>query len=238
MEILHQENAGPAAARNAGIRQASADIIVFLDCDCIPQRDWLEKLVIPLQDDPLIQGVEGRTIPASDAYTILDHDIENRQGGVYWTCNMAYRTQTLRRLGGFDEGFPWPAAEDIDLAHRVKQVGEIVFEPQAVVAHLVLTRSFQAHVERARLFSSMIRLWKKHPGLLIPEGSGFGTLVAFQLKQLLFQIVTQRRWLWKNPRVYVQRCVILVWMSMYTLVHLPAFYQEARQPLVVREPLT
>src|SRR6516162_2323197 len=31
---------GPAAARNAGWRRASAEVIAFTDDDCIPERGW------------------------------------------------------------------------------------------------------------------------------------------------------------------------------------------------------
>ena len=238
LEIIHQQNAGPAAARNVGVSRATAGITVFLDSDCVPRPDWLAHLIIPLQDDPLIQGVEGRTVPASPNCTLLDHFIENQKGGVYWTCNMAYRTQTLRRIGGFDEGFPWPAGEDIDIAHRIKQVGELVFEPQAVVEHLVLPRSFKSHIGRAKMFSSMIRLWRKHPGLLIPANTTFRDLVGYQLHGLLYSIVTQRRWLLKNPPVYFQFCLIMLCMTVMTVAKLPDYHREAHRPLEVREPLS
>src|SRR5690606_29203769 len=126
---------------------------------------WLEHLTAPLHASSALVGAEGRTMPASEARTLMDHYIENPHGGFYWTCNMAYRRKLLLACGGFDEGFPLPSGEDIDIAHRLRQKGEIAFAPDALVHHLVLPRSFSQHFRTARTFSSMLRLNRKHPGL-------------------------------------------------------------------------
>src|SRR5437016_1001449 len=37
------QSRGPAAARNLGWRSASADVVAFIDDDCIPQSNWLSR---------------------------------------------------------------------------------------------------------------------------------------------------------------------------------------------------
>lgn len=54
--------------------------------------------------------------------------------------NMAFRTEVLRRLGGFDEhlgpGTPAESAEDLDLLRKLYFAGEtIVYAPHAIVRH-------------------------------------------------------------------------------------------------------
>ena len=44
IKVIHQNNAGVSAARNAGILQANNDIICFLDADDEWSNDHLEKL--------------------------------------------------------------------------------------------------------------------------------------------------------------------------------------------------
>src|SRR4051812_19853042 len=43
--IRLDENRGPATARNAGWRAATAPIVAFTDDDCVPQAGWLAGLV-------------------------------------------------------------------------------------------------------------------------------------------------------------------------------------------------
>lgn len=235
LKIVHQDNAGPAAARNHGITLASAEILAFLDSDCVPHRQWLENLLAPFLENPGWVGVEGKTVPASEQRTLMDHYIDNPHGGFFWTCNIAYRKSALLEIGGFDEGFPLPSGEDIDLAHRIRRKGAIGFAPYAMVAHLILKRSFRQHLATARTFSSMIRLQRKHPGLL-NRGSSFLELVLYQLKSLLLPMLTQRREVFKAPMAYVQFCLLQSLMAVDTLCRLPHYYREAVGPLELREP--
>jgi glycosyltransferase involved in cell wall biosynthesis len=43
--VRHEVNRGLSAARNTGIAEATAPVVAFLDDDCIPQRDWAERLL-------------------------------------------------------------------------------------------------------------------------------------------------------------------------------------------------
>ena len=54
---------GTSRARNTGIKNASGDIIVFLDDDCIAQNEWLYYLERPFLRDPSI-GIVGGEINA------------------------------------------------------------------------------------------------------------------------------------------------------------------------------
>jgi len=51
LTYLHQENAGPAAARNCGAKESQDEIIFFTDSDCVPERDWIEKSIKPFQEE-------------------------------------------------------------------------------------------------------------------------------------------------------------------------------------------
>ena len=53
---------GLAAARNAGVRAAAADVIAFTDDDCAPEPGWCRALTHALAD-PAVDGVGGKVVP-------------------------------------------------------------------------------------------------------------------------------------------------------------------------------
>jgi GT2 family glycosyltransferase len=158
---------GPAAARNAGWRAAQGELVVFTDDDCVPATDWLAGLLAAFADDG-VEGVGGGIVPLlhgyfedfSHAERLADHGVAP-DGSVRYlvTANAAYRRSALERVGGFDETFPRPAGEDVDLSARVVETGgRLALAPDAIVAHdyrrgmRPLVRTYWRHgAARARL---------------------------------------------------------------------------------------
>lgn len=56
--VVHDRNLGISMARNSGIAAARAPIVAFTDDDCVPEPDWLERLVVPY-GRPEVIGVGG-----------------------------------------------------------------------------------------------------------------------------------------------------------------------------------
>lgn len=149
-----------AEQRNLGVASSSGDVVVFLDANCMPCPQWLERLTAPI-----FAGAEsivvGRIASPSGA-TI--HDAASQQGGrdgMYLeecaNMNVAYDRAVLERLGGFDEQLGF--AEDVDFAWRARDAGHrILFEPTAEIVHEwgetseELSRAFRYGVGRARLY--------------------------------------------------------------------------------------
>jgi GT2 family glycosyltransferase len=133
---LRQNPKGPGAARNLGIKHAYGAIVAMTDSDTLPEPNWLIKLWEALERNQNAVAVEGRVYAQNEGeYGPLGEGPTNKSGGVYLTCNCAYRREVLLKVGGFDESFPFPAYEDTELAARVQQFGPIVWQPDAVVVH-------------------------------------------------------------------------------------------------------
>jgi GT2 family glycosyltransferase len=63
--IRHPVNRGASAARNSGIRAATAPVVAFLDDDCVPDPQWAESLLDSYADG--VEGVGGPVIATAPA---------------------------------------------------------------------------------------------------------------------------------------------------------------------------
>jgi glycosyltransferase involved in cell wall biosynthesis len=62
--LRHATNLGLAAARNSGLRVATAPVVAFLDDDCEPEPQWATQLLAGYQED--VTGVGGPIRPAGN----------------------------------------------------------------------------------------------------------------------------------------------------------------------------
>jgi len=57
--VIVPNSKSPGEARNAAIKMAKGDYILFTDGDCAPRKDWVKKMLEPFQMDPKIGMVGG-----------------------------------------------------------------------------------------------------------------------------------------------------------------------------------
>jgi GT2 family glycosyltransferase len=126
---------GPAANRNNGAKAARGQWLVFTDDDCIPDLLWLEEFWKVAKNQEA-QVLEGRTSPTGIRYRVDMDCPVNESGGYLWSCNMAILKDLFVQLNGFDDRFPGPTLEDIDLRTRLGKSGKrFKFVPSALVLH-------------------------------------------------------------------------------------------------------
>jgi GT2 family glycosyltransferase len=116
---------GPATNRNHGAAQARHEWLAFTDDDCLPEPGWLAAFaeVISQPNSPPLEVLEGRTYADRPRRSLAERSPLNTHGGYLWSCNLAVRAEVFRRLGGFNEGFPFAAMEDVDFARRLRAAG-------------------------------------------------------------------------------------------------------------------
>lgn len=141
--VLHTEHSGPAAARNAGVAEASGRFLAFLDSDDYWQQSHLSGLLEPMdrQEVGLVYSpactmtLDGQPLPRRrDRRKCYSGQIvESLFRHVFiHTSNTLCRTSLFRKVGGFDESLP--VCEDYHLWLRLALRCEVacLAEPTAV----------------------------------------------------------------------------------------------------------
>jgi len=139
---------GPAGARNLGSRQASGDVLVFVDADVEVHDDAFARIRCAFENDTSLAAIFGSYDDepgakgiVSDFRNLLHHHVHQEGAGAattFWAGLGAIRRDVFLALGGFDEErFPKPSVEDIELGMRLHaQGGRIVLDPAIQGKHL------------------------------------------------------------------------------------------------------
>ena len=132
LRYITGENAGPGVARNRGVAAASADVLLFVDSDCLVQAGWANALANAIEAGaPIAFGPTRSAVPALEPFV---HSIVFEDELVTAT-NLAFARRTFESLGGFRADLS-RIAEDRDLFTRARAAGIVpVWVPDAVVNH-------------------------------------------------------------------------------------------------------
>lgn len=150
------DNRGFAGGNNAGVADARAPIVAFLNNDTIADPGWLQALVAGLDQASGFALVTSRIVYMHDPQVIDSAgDGFLRAGGafkrlhgmpaadaaepleVFGMCGAAclMPKSVFHELGGFDEDF-FASHEDVDLSYRARLRGyRVRYVPDAIVRH-------------------------------------------------------------------------------------------------------
>jgi len=144
------KNKGVCKARNKGIRAARYPIVVNMDHDCIPSKDWLKDLVKPFEDSK---------VGATSSF------------GAFGGTSTAFRKKLLDKVGGYDEDYFY-YREDTDLTFKILELGYFFKKTKAHYVHdhkEIMPRGIAQLlgyvVKRLIYHQNDNLLYKKHPKL-------------------------------------------------------------------------
>jgi glycosyltransferase involved in cell wall biosynthesis len=224
------------AARNLGIGLAASDVVAFTDDDCVADASWLSALARAFDANPDALGVQGKTLTDRAAMTPFTRQVEQLDAGPpYRTCNIAYRTDVLRELGGFDTELI--RGEDVVMAMRVLERGPIVFAPDALIVHPPRPKEWADRRAWRILLESELHFRRTYPQYAAARSQTLSLQKAEHVISRWLVLPVRRYWRWhyayfrRNPRDYVRHVPMMVREKLALFSLLPAFVRRWNESL-------
>ena len=179
--LQKKSHEGFASTVNQGVRAASSDIVVLLNTDVEPEKNFLAPLILNFDSpqvfavgcmDKSVEGgkeiLRGRGIGFWKRGFLIHSRGEVDKNNTLWVSggSGAFRKSIWEKLGGLNElynPFYW---EDIDLSYRALKSGyKILFEPKSVVIHehsigIIKTKYSQKKIKRIAYRNQFIFVWE------------------------------------------------------------------------------
>lgn len=156
--VHHQEQGGPSAARNQGLRMATGELITFIDADDQMTENGLEAQYLYLLANPHLECVFGFADAKLEAGVRLPTWLNTPVGydSEVPFASSLLRTATLRKAGGFDESVR--VGEWFELFTRLREAPfEVAVVPTEVIKRRVHSAnlSHQNKAMQAEMFLSL-----------------------------------------------------------------------------------
>jgi glycosyltransferase involved in cell wall biosynthesis len=201
VNLIQISNAGPAAARNQGARQARGRILFFIDADVLCHADTLEKVYQAFQrdnidavfgtydDEPAHKGVVSQF---KNLYHRFTHQRAREEAHTFWAGCGAIRRDIFLDMGGFNTKYRKPMIEDIELGYRLTKAGyrirlikalQVKHLKKWTLIQLIKTDVFQRGIPWTIL---MLKNRKLQNDLNVGKGQRICVALVFSLVLLFF----------------------------------------------------
>lgn len=196
--VRQRSHCGPAAARNAGLREVTTPFVAFIDSDVQPPEDVFTTLLPYFVDErvglvaPRIESRPGTDLLAryEQLRSPLDRgptEARVRAGtrvsyvpSAMWLC----RTEAIRAIGGFDETMT--TGEDVDAVWRLDQAGwRCRYQPETSCLHTPRATWKAMLTQRFGYGRSAASLATKHGSRVAPVRTTTSVATAWTVGVLL-----------------------------------------------------
>ncbi|HTK33074.1 MAG TPA: glycosyltransferase family A protein [Candidatus Paceibacterota bacterium] len=177
VKVVHESKKGLLYARERGRREATGEIIVNMDADCLPERDHISRGIAHFKENAHKEHIVAVTGPYDyhDGHPLFRSVSLSLQKYIYrFTSNLLQlplikkgavliggnnfiRADILEKAGGYNVAITF-YGEDTDTAKRVAPYGKVHFDP-----HLSIKTSARRFKEEGNFnitFKYLYHFWK------------------------------------------------------------------------------
>lgn len=144
--VLYETRKGTNFALECGRRAASGEVIVRVDADCVPEKDWVSRGIRHF-NNPKVVGVTGPYDHYDGGWFFRWTSLVFQQylyRFLNWLCqlfnlgamliggNSMMRASALKKIGGFDTSFTF-YGDDTDTAKKLSKLGYVVCDPKLIM---------------------------------------------------------------------------------------------------------
>lgn len=203
--LKNKRNRGPSASRNAGLRRAKGEILLFTDDDCLVPDNWIQSYLNFFNSnrdvylcggglEPLEMNLVGWLEKIKDSLLGIRQKgtiIGGQEVNTGFTNNMACKKVIFKKVGYFNEKFKVPAGEDVEFKNRVAARFKVAFIPLIV-----------RHNHHYNLSYLLNLLYKQGLNRNAPVGSNLKKIsLLFIYSPLLFLNIIKKTALYRFARI-------------------------------------
>ncbi len=193
----------PGKARDLGVKYSRADLLVFIDADCIPVPDWLSECYSSIKNgNDIVIGPVINLYPfhpvASIDNVFLFSDFQKRRPqkniAHFAGCNFGITKELFDETGKFQEDVE--IAEDTNFSKFALQKGKIYFNKKMIVKHSGRKEysEFIKHHESFGFYKGYLNLKTSHSQDRLKENYFYPILLG--AKRLIYISIRTLQW---NP---------------------------------------
>ena len=184
LKIIHQENKGQSSARNNGVKSATGKYILFLDCDDLIDKKFLDKThqILSTNNETRICYTKGKFFEKTDKEWILqpfntfDFLIEN----CIPITALIYK-EDFEKAGGFDTQLNYYEDWDfwislVEIGAKVHKIDEFLFFYRIRNTTDSLTNT--SIDNSSRLSDNFFEIYKKHYTFYKQNGLDFHSIMS------------------------------------------------------------